>query len=88
MNVDTGSFRAITARADAVDTVAAEVARLADRVEGLVKREFAVAAIYEAGQASTGAPVQRRPEGGRHARPRGERPGYLRLVSGSSGGAR
>lgn len=82
MEVDTGSFRALTARADAVDALAADVAQIKRH---LAAQEFAVErtfdAGYAAGRASTGLPVHDRAAGARHARPRGGRHAHLRLVA-------
>ncbi len=82
MEIDTGSFRALSARADAVDAIAADVAELR-RILGA--QVFEADTAFAAGVALGEARVQGRAAGGRHARPRTGRSGHLRLVSG--GGA-
>lgn len=79
MQVDTGSFRALTARADAVDAVAADVAQI-KRL--LAAQQFEMDRTFAAGVAL--GEERSAPAGGRHARPRAGRPGYLRLVSGGA----
>ena len=81
MFIDTGEFAAIRDRADSVDAIAADVAEIRLKFRSLEFNRlvaFAEGAAHEAERALLRA--QRGP--GRHVRPRGERPGHLRLVSG------
>jgi hypothetical protein len=82
VNVDTGQFRALTARADAVDALAAEVAAIKRQMAG---RQHGEDAAFAAGVALGEA---RRTAGGRHARPRRPRPAHLRLAGTGEGAAR
>ncbi len=88
MQIDTGQFMAIKARADAADALAGDDEALRRH---LAAQEWALDRTFDAGyvtgRASAALPVQVRAAGGRHVRPRAGRPGYLRLVSGG-GGAR
>jgi hypothetical protein len=99
MEVDTGSFRALTARADAVNAIAADVAQIRRLLGAQVfeaDRTFAAGmALGEAGRApgfsaamyeaavAEGRRREAEERAPRHARPRRSAPGYLRLVGGS-----
>ncbi|HEX3963825.1 MAG TPA: hypothetical protein VHZ03_45485 [Trebonia sp.] len=79
MQVDTGSFRALTARADAVDAIAADVAQIR---QNLARAQGVSDAMSEAWIAE-GRRREAEERAPRHARPRRPAPGYLRLVGGS-----
>ena len=79
MEVDTGQFRALTAAVEGMDAIAADVAGIKDRLQQLHFNRllaFTEGAAYQAERDALRT-------GPRHARPRGERPGHLRLVSGN-----
>lgn len=79
MEIDTGTFRALTAAVEGMNAIAADVAGIKDQLRQLHFNRlaaFAEGAAHEAERALLRA--QRPP--GRHARPRGERPGHLRAV--------
>jgi hypothetical protein len=85
MEVDTGTFRALTARADAVDALSADVSRIRQHLEVLAMLRVVQElpddrAILRAAQelADAAGPAPRASRG-RHA---ARRPGYLRLVGG------
>lgn len=79
MNVDTGSFRALEARAGAADVLASEVGRLGGSAEAFRLTAAAITGLY--GEAyQHGAADAAGSGGARHARPRRERPGWLRGV--------
>lgn len=79
MNVDTGSFGALTA----------EVAALREAVDTMTRREAAIDVVwkagFEAGREARGTPAPPTAARSRSARPRRQRPGYLCLVEGGGG---
>jgi hypothetical protein len=91
MEVDTGQFRAIRDRADAVDAITAEVARLTEQAGRAYRNQFLSNVIldavrdggYDDGFAAGRASAGRHRAGARHARPRTGQRGHLRLVGGA-----
>lgn len=86
MNVDTGQFAAIRARADSVDALTAEVSRLAGIAEALsaaAAQQFIAGTFVELGRELERQETAGQ-QPGRHARPRRAIPGYLRLMSGGA----
>jgi hypothetical protein len=86
VNIDTGEFRAIQARADAVDAITAGTSGLGGlrtRIEDLSAMLVCADHLITLGQILEREEAAARRRAPRHARPRGERPAYLRLVGGA-----
>lgn len=87
MNVDTGTFRAIQARAEAVDALRGEVSSLSEQARVIADALLSAKWLIEVGRSLEReeiAPPRSVPR--RHVRPRADRPAWLRGVV--NGGAR
>jgi hypothetical protein len=81
MEVDTGSFRALQARAGTMEALAADVAQIRQELASQLPAASFGAAMFDAAVAE-GRRREAEERAPRHARPRRNSPAYLRLVTG------